>query len=489
MGVAGFSHETVSFWPGVTSLADFERNAKYGTDVLDKARGTNSCIGGFMEVCEAEDIELVPILNASGGATATVADEVYDHYVPRMVEGFKEIKNDLDGILLALHGAMATESRTDPETDAVRDIREAVGYEMPIRVTLDLHGNKDEALIKEATGVFGYHSSPHVDQANTGVRAAKCMIKTLRGEVKPIVALRKPGVVVPSVFSATTVSPAKDLIDRLKEWETKDGVIDVTVLFGFAWSDVHNLGMSLIAVTDGDQALAERIAKDLSDLAWMKRDDLTGREKAALYGVQNGVSEAIRKARDSAKPIVILDHADRSNDTTFMLRELLRQGAQNVAVPLIYDPDAAVKCVDAGKGATVRLDVGASTGWRDGGKLTVEGEVLWSGEAKYTGTGPMSINREVNLGPAGIIQVDGVWLQVVSRQTSLIDDDPMKQFGYNPYGFDIIVSKSKTHFRAVYEELGEEILIIDAPGQCPADLSHFEYKHVPDGVYPVSRKQ
>jgi len=155
---------------------------------------------------------------------------------------------------------------------------------------------------------------------------------------------------------------------------------------------------------------------------------------------------------------------------------------------MLYDPESAKKIVEAGVGSTVELDVGATTGWRDGGKVRVKGEVLWAGEGKYIGTGPMRINQETNLGPTGILQVGGVWLQVTSRQSSLIDDDPIKQFGCRPEDFEIIVSKSKTHFRAVYEVIGEEIIIIDAPGQCPADLSVFQYRNVPEGVYPINLK-
>jgi microcystin degradation protein MlrC len=98
----------------------------------------------------------------------------------------------------------------------------------------------------------------------------------------------------------------------------------------------------------------------------------------------------------------------------------------------------------------------------------------------------MSVNREVDLGPTGILQVGGVWLQVISLQSSLLDEDPIMQFGYNPGDFDIIVSKSKTHFRAVYEVIGEEIIIIDAPGQCPADLGVLQYRNVKEGVYPIT---
>ena len=155
IGVAGFSHETITFWPGLTTLKDFERNAYHGENVIEKAKGTNSCIGGFIEVCECEKVELLPVCVASGGATETVADEVYDFYVGEMRRGFDEMKGEIDGVLLSLHGAMATQSRQDPETDAVREVREVVGYDMPLMVTFDLHANKDGAILKVGKRRFG----------------------------------------------------------------------------------------------------------------------------------------------------------------------------------------------------------------------------------------------------------------------------------------------------------------------------------------------
>ena len=486
LGVAGFGHETVSFWPGVTDLEAFKRAALHGADVTEKRRGTNTSMGGFIEVCEAEGIELYPVCDAHGGATATVADRVYDFYVGEMRREFAKVADELDGILLALHGAMATESRQDPETDAVREVRSVVGYEMPIMVTFDLHGNKDSAILKEATAVFGYQSSPHVDAGETGRRAARAMLATLRGEIKPTTTMAKPGIVVPSVFSATTVSPAKDIIARLREWEKRPDVVDVSVFFGFAWSDVRQVGMATVAVTDSDPELAQEIVDDLARLAWDNREGLTRGE--SLYSVEDGVALAIEKAERASKPIVILDHADRTGDTTFVLQELLAQGAQNAALPLLRDPEAAGVCIETGVDGTVELKVGGSTGWRDGGPVKVEGKVLWAGEGKYIGTGPMRKNRQIDHGPTAIIEVDGVWLQLTTYKASLIDEDPFIQFGFDPRDFDIIVSKSKTHFRAVYEELGEEIIIVDAPGQCPADIGVFEYKNVPPGVYPITRK-
>jgi microcystin degradation protein MlrC len=488
IGLGGFGHETITFWPGVTDLAAFERVALHGRDVIEKSRGTNTAMGGFVDILESEGVDMLPVCTVMGGATATVADAVYDFYVDRMTRTFAASASSLDGILLALHGAMATQSRRDPETDAVREIRRVVGPDMPIMVALDLHANKDSTLLAEATAVFGYHSSPHVDAGETGRRAARCMLRSLNGEIDPVTVWRKPGIVVPSVFSATTIPPGKDIIDRIEMWEKRPGVVDVTALFGFAWADVPPLGMSMIAVTDNDPDLARIIVDDLAELAHQNREALTGRKSGALFSVSEGVARAVEIARHAAAPVVILDHADRTGDTTFVLKALKDQIDQKhtkVAIPLFCDPEAAGACIETGTGRRIDLSVGAGTGWRDGGPVSIQGAVLWAGHGKYIGTGPMRKNQAIDLGPTAIVDSNGIWLQFVTYRASLIDEDPLIQFGYAPGDFDIIVTKSKTHFRAVYETLAAEIIIVDAPGQCPADLGEFNYRHVPPGVYPI----
>jgi len=486
LGIAGLRHETVTFWPGYTDLDEFERVALHGDQVIKSRRGTNTAIGGFIDVCEKAGVELFPVCEVPGGATATVRDRVYDFYVGEMKREFSKVADEIDGILLALHGAMVTESLQDTETHIIREIRRVIGYEKPIMVTLDLHGNLDPSILEEATAVFGYQSSPHVDMGETGRRAARTMLATLNEEIKPVTSMIKPGLVVPSVFSATTVSPAKDIIARLHEWEKHPGVVDISVLFGFAWSDVHQIGMSTVAVTDDDPELAEMIASDLAQLAWENREALTGGK--SLYSVKEGVRLAIKKEKRASKPIIILDHADRTGDTTFVLRELIAQEAKNAAVPCFVDPNAVKLCQEAGVGSNVELKIGGSTGWRDGGPLRVRGKVLWVGEGRYICSGPMWKGLEINLGPTAIIRAEGVWIQLITFKHSLINEDPFTKFGYKASDFDIIVTKSKTHFRAVYEKVGEEIIIVDAPGQCPADLSVFNYKNAPPGVYPITMK-
>ncbi len=486
IGIAGISHETHTFLPDKTGLDDFDRVARHGKDILETYRPTNSSIGGFIQVCEPAGVELVPIVYASGGVAGTVKDEVYDKYIGEMCEGLGRVADTLDGILLSLHGAMVTESRQDTETHILKDVRKAVGYDIPIFVALDLHGNIDPAILTKATAIFGYHSSPHVDEAETGRRAARALLDMLAGKTRPVSAMAKPGMVVPSIFSATTVPPARDIIARVKDWQQKPRVIDVSFFFGFAWSDVHQLGASAVAVTDNAPELARVIVDDLAGAAWARREEFAG--KRGVYSLRDGVALAMKRSMAASKPVVILDHADRLSDTTFVLHELVRQDARGVAFPLLCDPEAARACLEAGQGNTVELAVGSKSSPQAGGPVRLTGRVEWVGEKSYIGTGPMSYGERQDLGLTAILQAGGIWVQITSQRHSLIDEDPITQFGRKTGEFKIIVSKSKTHFRAVYEKVAQEIIIVDAPAYSPVDLSVFQYKNVPRGVYPITRQ-
>lgn len=482
IGIGGLLHETQTFLPEPTGIDPFEEAAVRGEAMIETFRGTNTSTGGFIDVCAAADVELVPAVHSRGGVSGTVTEAVYDRYVPELRSTFGEAA--LDGVLLALHGAMVTEDRPDPETDIVRTVRDAVGEEVPIMVALDLHGNLDPAILDVADGICGYRSSPHVDAGETGERTARLLLATLTDDVAPTAAMAKPGLVVPSVFSATTTQPAKSIVDRVFEWQDHENVLDVSFFFGFAWADVPQLGVSAVAITDDDPALAEHITQEFAALAWDNRVGLTTGEN--LYSVKEGVAYATRRARDAEAPVLLLDHADRMHDTTFVLHELLEQSMPPTAVPLFYDPVAVEACHDAGVGETVTVDVGSRSSERAGGPATVSGTVEWIGNRTYTGTGPMRRGQEIDNGPTAILRIDDLWLQLVSRHANLIDTDPIEQYGYTVDEFDIIVSKSKTHFRAVYEELAAEIVIVDAPAYSPADLAVYEYTAVPDGVYPIT---
>lgn len=486
VAIAGFCLESVSFLPNPTTLADFRRRESRGQDVIDAHRGTNRVIGGFVKVCEAEGVEMIGIVSSEAGAAAAATDEAFDHYLKEICEGIAKVRDRIDGVLLFLHGAMTTETRTDPDADIVRAVRQVVGPDLPIVLGLDYHGNLDGEILRHCTALFGYHYSPHTDMGETGERAARCMVRLLRGEIKPVMAIVKPGVMVPSIFSATNLHPLADIVAESLELPKRfPRLIDVSVFAGFSYADVPNCGFSVVVVADGDRALAEDVAETLSEAIRGLRHQLY--KESLVHGLEAGVALALRKSNSASKPIVLLEHADRLNDSTHILHELYRQNAPKAFVPYLWDPKAAAAAIEAGVGAEVEIKAGGHSSDRAGGPVTLKGRVVFAGEKEFVSTGPVGRGRRVRLGPTAVIEAGGIVVSITSNPETALDEDCFTEFGYKAADFPIVLLRSKTHFRAVWEQAAEEILIVDTPDYGPADLKTLPYKHVPmDRVFPFT---
>ncbi|WP_439577883.1 M81 family metallopeptidase [Elioraea sp.] len=484
IAIAGLSLESVSFLPIETTIEDFRRTEVAGAALVERYRGTNTVPGGFIDVCEREGMEIAPILRAEGGAAGPAADDAFVHYSDRICAGLTAA-GTLDGVLLNLHGAMATPTRLDPDRELAERVRAVIGRKVPLVVALDYHANIDATLLQVADAVFGYHYSPHVDMGETGERAATCLVRMLRGEIRPVAVLLKPGVMVPSIFSATGLAPLSGIVaESIRMAKGSPRWLDVSVFAGFSYADVPNCGFSVLAVADGDEALARQAATALCDRIKAACHALMHRE--LVHGLEEGVSLALEKARSATKPMVILEHADRMNDSTHVLRAILgRTNGVRVAVPYLWDPQGAEEIVRAGAGATVKVAVGGRSSDRAGGPVTLEGKVLFADGKTYRTSGPMGRGNHVDLGPTGVVDTGDVVVWVTSTQKTAIDEDCFLQFGMKASDFGVIVLRSKTHFRAVYEPLAEEILIVDTPDWGPADLTTLPFRLVPtDRIFP-----
>jgi microcystin degradation protein MlrC len=492
VAVAGFSHETCTFCPTPTTVEAFERGGvSRGPAVLDDARGIPSYINGFISVADQEpEMELVGIVDASsawGGSSGSwITREAFDRYTGEIVEGLRR-DGPFDGVLLALHGAMAAEDFPKAEAEIVRRVREAVGEEVPVMVTYDLHGNEDEEITRVADAVFFVTTYPHVTSQQAGETAARTMLRTLRGEIRPTMALRKPGVITPSLFQGTDFSPAKDIMERAREWERQEpGVLAVTVGFGFAYADVPDVGATVIAVTDGDQALAERVAQDVSDYIWSVREPFAGKQ---VPKTREGVAEAIAAARAGRTPVVIADHADRLGDATHILRELIGQGASDFAIATLADEGTIARLQSQGAkvGERVTVDVGAGSGHPLAGKpVRITGELEFLGEGRYTATGPMGRGATRNLGTVAVVGF-GENNHVILTPTlhQVLDDGIFGAVGLDLDDLGIIALKSRVHMRAFYDERAGAIVEVDAPGLGPADLTQHAYRNIPRDIYPM----
>ena len=407
IGVASFSHETCTFCPKPTTVEDFEAGGVYrGAEALNRARGIPNYINGYILAAEErDDVKLLGILSAAssrGGSSGSwLTEECFNKYSNGIAEGLRD-NGPLDGVLLALHGAMAAEGYMKPEAEIVRRCRDVVGADVPIMVTLDLHANEDHELTDAADGVFILKTYPHVDSEEIGYEAAKCLIGTIMGELKPTMSIMKPGVITPSVYQGTGESPAREIMNRARMWQEKeDDCISVSVAFGFAYADVPDVGATVVAITDDNKELADRIAKDVSDYIWSLREPFAGKK---LPKTKEGVEEAILLAEQGKTPVIIADHSDRVGDSTWILRELIEQSARNFCVATIADAEAIKEISQrAGEGENVNVKVGGRSGRYAGEPVEINGKVTYLDNCRFNLTGPMSHGAPRHLGLTAVI--------------------------------------------------------------------------------------
>lgn len=486
IAVGGFALESVSFLPQETGIAEFEREAHRGPALVDGLAGTATVAGGFLDVLHAAGAEIVPLVYTDCSAAGHAADAAFEYYRDELLDGLRGL-GPLDGVLLFLHGAMTTPRRPDPEGELLQALRDAVGADLPVMVAFDLHANLSSHCADLCTALFGFHFSPHVDMAETGARAARCLLAKLEGRQDPCVALVKPPLVLPSIFTATGLAPLSRIVaESLSLPQRVPGIIDASVFCGFAYADTPHLGFSVAVVADGDPGLAAAEAERLAARIWSEREALLHED--LVEDLDSGLVRARRIARQEARPVVLLEHADRLNDSTWALKRLVAvpEGLA-VHVPYLWDPQTAAAAVAAGAGARIAVRLGGKSSDRAGGPLEAEAEVLWAGDKVFTGTGPMRRGRRIDLGPSALLRFGTVTVSVISNSASAIDLDALEQFGVDFAAQDILLLRSKTHFRAVYEPLAAAIVIVDTPDWGTADLQQLPYRHAPAGVFPLAR--
>lgn len=477
IAVATFSHETCTFCPEPTGIAEWEYYGPpmRGAEVLREG----GYIAGFVAAAaEYDGVELVGILSpreSKGGSSGSwITREAFEKYANGIVSDIRQ-QGPFDGVYLALHGAMAVTGIPKPEAELVRRVRAAVGTR-PIYVTLDLHANEDSELTDAADAVFIIKRYPHYDEALQGERALRVMLRQIRGTYRPTMATRKPGVLTPSVYQGTGTSPAMEIMERARICEERRKDVYVSVAFGFAYADVPDIGATVMVLTNNDPELAARIADDMSAFIWRKREEFAGKK---LPGTKEGVALAIAAAKAGKTPVVIADHADRTGNSTHILEELIRQGARRFCIATISDERAINEIVSKGKvGDTVTVSVGGYQDKFAGRPVPITGkiEALRAYERFRT--------------VAVLLFGDGNRVIITPELHQVTDPDIFGKLGISLGTMDIIVLKSRVHFwRGFVEDgLAKAVFQVDAPGLGPADVTTIPYKNAPKDLYPLVRR-
>ncbi|MGH7349801.1 MAG: M81 family metallopeptidase [Candidatus Rokuibacteriota bacterium] len=481
--LAMLSHETNTFSNVPTNRAQFEaRDLRYGGEIVERFRGTGTCLGGMIAAAERLGATLVPSVAAAASPAGHVTRDIYEHVKQRMLADLKAAGR-LDGVLLDLHGAMVPEGVDDGEGDVIAAVRRAVGPDVPIAVTLDFHGNLGKDMIGEADLLHGYKTYPHVDMAARGAEAAERLAQVIDRRIKPTAAWRKPPLMPPLGRQGTARGPMRRLYDLADEMEKDPKVISVSLFAGFPYADIPDAGLGIYVITDDDPALAERLAGRLARVAWEHRHEFIH----TALPVKDAVANAL--AADG-RPIVLADMADNTGggaagDGTEILRELLRVGARSATVACIWDAAAVQQCIRAGVGARLTLAVGGKVDDRHGAPLEVTGTVRTLSDGHFIHRGPMMNGLPGRLGPTAVLDVSDVKVILITYRWQTLDPEMIRFVGIDPLKEKILVVKSSIHYRAAFEPIAREIIEVDAPGLSSSTLARFPYRRVRRPIFPL----
>jgi len=484
----GFHHETNTFQSVKTDYDAFVRfEFLRGKQIAEKHAAANSTFAGYFKGAAQCEFELVPLLFTFTGPTGTITKDAFDRITAEMIS-MLETGAPWDGVLLAQHGAAVSEEHPDMDGEVARLTRQAVGPRTPVVMTLDLHSNITHKQAAHTEAIVAYHTNPHLDPVERAVEASEILVRTIRGQVRPVQHLVQVPMIINIVKQSTGFGPMKAIMDDVAEVVKKPGVLSASCGQGFPYADVEQMGVSFLVVTDNDRRLAEEQTRWLARRAWERR--------AELQNDAPPPAEAMKRARTASgdAPTVIMDVGDNvggggTADSTHLLAEARRQGLKGERSLLmsLFDPEAVLVCIKAGVGSTVTVKAGAKTDKRHGEPLEVTGYVRAITDGKFEEPKPIHGGwRFFDYGPSVALETTEGYTLVLHTARG-IGNMSRQQYcfmGIFPEQYKTVICKGTVSPRAAYEPIAREIIMANTPGVTTADMSTFEYAHRRRPLYP-----
>ena len=486
--IASIKHETNTFSNVPGDLAAFEaRYCHRGEEIPRNVRGTRVEMAAFFDAAERHGWRLVYPIATSATPCGKVTRAAFDAFAGEILSAI-DAEERFDAILLALHGAMVLEDEEDGEGLLLQQIRDRVGHEVPIGVSLDLHANVSDRMAALADILISYRTYPHVDQYEIATEVADLIQRTMNGEIRPRTVVARREMLDGADHGRTTapgpMTETLALADRLLA--EAPGLLAASINGGFPWADIHDAGPSAVVVADGD-APAEAAARTLIDEIWRQRRVTT----IETVGIADGVAAVRDAAAGGSGPVVIADFADNPGgggygDATGLLRGMLEARLEDAAFATICDPEAAAVCRASGVGATVSLRLGGKVEERYGAPIDVTGTVRRLVDGSFRMEGPMAKGSEIDLGPTAVLAVGGIDIVVNSNRTQVLDRACFRHAGIAPEAKKVLAVKSAHHFRAAFAPIARRIVVVDDGGGLTSrNYRTLPYRNVRRPVFPL----
>jgi len=484
IAVGGFQHETNTFAPSKANFAAFEAGGGWpeltlGERIAPRLEGANIPAAGAIAALHAAGHRTVGLAWGAASPSAHVTKDAFERIGGEIVARVAAAM-PVDGVYLDLHGAMVTEHLDDGEGELLARVRRVVGPRVPVVASLDLHANMSQAMIDQSDGMVAYCTYPHVDMAPTGARAAGLldqMLATPRAHAKVFQPL---DFLTGLPAQCSFLEPAKSLYELLARLEREhDAVLSFTP--GFPMADIPDCGMAVFGYgTDAGRTRAAVAALAAAV------NDAEPQFRMELFDARAGVARA--KARGApGSPVVLADTQDNpgaggNGDTTGLLRALIDADARDAVLGLLVDGASARQAHEVGTGRTSAFHLGETSGVP--GHVPLDGEFAIEAltDGRFTCTGPMFKGFRMDLGPMAVLRQGGVRVVVASKKVQAADQAMFRHVGIEPVRERIVALKSSVHFRADFEPIAREVLVVVAPGPAKADPTAFPWTRLREGV-------
>ncbi len=488
--LATLSHETNTFSPVPTRLERFCRDGTTllaGQAAIDFYRGTGTCMGGYLAVADENKADVVVPLCASAPPSGPVDSDAYETFCRMITDAVAQ--GGFDALWLDLHGAMVAERFDDGEGELLRRIR-AIDPSTPICVAYDMHANVFDAMVANAQIVTGYHTYPHIDQRETAERAARALLRAMRGEVKPTAAWGTAPMLPHVMAQGTHQAPNTELQELCAAWEASGRALAASVFVGFPHADIPMAGLSAVVVTDNDQQSAQAMVDELLGAAWQARRNFM----FAIEPLEASVRRAKAMGAPGKLPVVLLDHYDNcasggTMDTTDTLREIIRQELDDAVFFGIYDPEAVQQAVEAGVGARMTLTIGAKLPMPQlpvaSEPLTVTGTVQTISSGAFRLKGGLTPGLQIYMGRTVVLDTGRVQIVLLSRHIEPTAQEMLQVLGIDPAKKQFVAIKSRVHWRADLGKIAREIVPCAGVGVCTSDYDQLKFRNVRRPIFPL----
>jgi microcystin degradation protein MlrC len=477
--IGAIGHESNTFTPFLTARDNF--HVLFGEDLLRRP-GYRGSLAGIMETLRAHGVELVPTVSAAAMPGGVVARDAYEEFKGALLREAHHV----DGACLFLHGAMRAEGLDYAENDLLRDLRAQLGPEVPVSIALDMHANLIAETMGYINALVAYHTAPHDDAFETGVRAAEMLLEILEQGAQTCIGFAKAPFLLPGEMAQTALEPMAGMMRRVAEIEQRPQVLSASLMNGHCWADVPDVGVSGVVVTRGDPALAQAAADRLVEEFWARREEFGVSAEAYPAG------EAVERAMTATEPTVFLsDSGDNpgaggTTDIPLLLEKLLARGANSVVLAGIWDVQAVQRCMAAGVGQEVTLAVGGKLDTRHGRPLPITGRVrLLADGIAYQG-GIRRPPSRARAGPIAVLNTGGIDVILTSTRISFEDPVQLRCLGLEPLDYKIVVLK-RGYLTTPFQAIAPRSILAFTPGATNCIVQEMEFRRLKRPAYPLDR--